>query len=135
MLDLTSIKSILSGDAFRLSKMISGIGLYQRQRADRSTGEVQQWEAHMTRKSFRGFEPVTALLRTLSRLMDSHLPLIGFESLDSHRSILLRVVPVERRLMPAPVPILRGRWRPYSTDRNSLLQASLTPSPLVNMIP
>jgi hypothetical protein len=66
----------------------------------------------MTKKSFRGVEPVTALLRTLSRVMDSHLPLIGFESLDSHRSLLLRVVPVERRLVPAPVPILRGRWRP-----------------------
>ena len=64
----------------------------------------------MTKKSFRRFELVTSLLRTLRRVMDVRLLLVSPKSLDNERTSLLRPGSIdEGRLRPALIPI-----RPYS---------------------
>jgi hypothetical protein len=111
---LTSIKSILSGDTFRLSKLIARIRWLQRYRGDRRTGdEAQQWETQMTKASFRGFELAISLLRTLSQVMDVRSRLVSCERYGNDRSSLLRLGPVdEARLRPALIPIRSSRRRP-----------------------
>jgi hypothetical protein len=64
----------------------------------------------MMKNSLLEFKLITALFRTLVRVMDALSRFSGYESLDNDRSSLLGLGPVdERRLTPAPVPILRSR--------------------------
>ena len=107
---LISIKSILSGDTFRLSKVIADIRLmttsaYRLVHPPRR----KQWETQMTKTSFRGFECAISLLTTLSQAMDVRSRLVRSEILSTDQSSLLRLGPV--RLRPVLLPIRSSRRR------------------------
>jgi len=76
----------------------------------------------MMKTSFRGFELVTSLLRTLRRVIDARSLLFGPDSLDSERALLFRPGSVdEGRLRPALKPLALSVGH-SSRARNSSFQ-------------